>query len=949
MTNSISLCLIARDEEHNIARCIKSAIPFVDEIILVDTGSKDKTMEIAKKLGARVYEIPWEDDFSKARNESLAKATGDWILFLDCDEELDQQTVPNLKKVVNDSNFQGYWLHFINIIDNIPITSFPAFRLFRNNPLYRFASPIHEQILPSILRHHPKSTIGYTDIIVYHYGYATKEHADKQKAQRNIRILEKARQHYGDAGFISFYLGVESQKTGNYSQALDFYQKSLRKSSSESYIPAMIRSIVGCYINLSRYQDGLDFLESHMGSYPDYTDLVYLKGHLHYQLGQYQEALDCMNKCIDMGPPPKHYFTSHGIGREKPASFILSTMEQLINQGAQLFEQGQKLKAFTTLNQVYTQLKKTPHRECYHNLIKTILGFTLHNNRANPVLELTHREFFNRIRRLDYVKKPKLVKKTEPIQNPIHVVYLLGQVSICGGVKIILEHANHLTNQGIKITLISHFPKPNWFPIDANYQVIPFGIDLARGIPYDANLIVATYWDQIASCVEMGTAPVVYFEQGYNNLFSWDKSDPEVKEIIQKSYQLAAEIITVSENVAQRIKDIFNRESQVFHNALDNTIFYPKKQPSKKRYILAVGGDHTKFKRIPVIGKAYHRLLDMGYDIDFKWVTPYQPKEPIGNVIINPSQQELGDLYRNAYIFVCASDYESFSLPVLEAMSCGTPVISTPNDGVKSYGIDGENCLFVQPCDPKTLADKIILLLENPDLYKKLQENGCKTAAKFSWSQIIPRLKSYYQQLACYKPLGASGIDDWEKVLTVKFNSQEETVIQDYLKSTAADNIYVPFTFNIADLSITRWYLLFKRRIQQSGEQDYLYLPKEMPLDLYPYRDIVSIMNTDPEACINNFKDYLSRTDNPMECAILIRWIIWCLIETKSYSEAQRLLIKSIRNYQDYADFYYLLYLLASKLESTKEIQVAKKGIHTLGDSAGYPEYITNIRQLIRS
>ncbi|MBM7854298.1 glycosyltransferase involved in cell wall biosynthesis [Desulfohalotomaculum tongense] len=377
MPCSISLCIIAKDEEKQIARCINSAKPFVDQIVVVDTGSTDKTVDIAKELGAEVYKITWQDDFSQARNISLEYATGDWILFLDCDEELDSATAPTLKKLVNDDNYDAYWLQFINIFNNRPSTSFLAFRLFRNNPLFRFECRIHEQILPSVLRHISPARIGLADVTVYHYGYEKNTIESKNKIERNIRLLEKARQEYGNSGFIAFYLGVEQQRMGNYQKALEYYTESLDKSSLDAnYVPAMLRAMAYCFISLGRYQEGLSLLNRYLPVYPDYTDLMYLKGLLYFELGKYHRALDCMNKCIAMGPPPQRYFSVCGIADEKPQKFIHILTRNLIYYSAILIKKGLTSQAFPVLDTVFTQLQKTPDEDLYINLVEVMLLLT---------------------------------------------------------------------------------------------------------------------------------------------------------------------------------------------------------------------------------------------------------------------------------------------------------------------------------------------------------------------------------------------------------------------------------------------------------------------------------------------------------------------------------------------------------------------------------------------
>ncbi|RIL09258.1 MAG: glycosyl transferase, partial [Proteobacteria bacterium] len=101
---SISLCIISKDEEEWIEQCIRSVKPIISEIILVDTGSKDRTVEIAASLGAKIFERPWDDDFSAPRNLSLEKAASDWILVLDADEAIaakDHERLVNLTREPN--------------------------------------------------------------------------------------------------------------------------------------------------------------------------------------------------------------------------------------------------------------------------------------------------------------------------------------------------------------------------------------------------------------------------------------------------------------------------------------------------------------------------------------------------------------------------------------------------------------------------------------------------------------------------------------------------------------------------------------------------------------------------------------------------------------------------------------------------------------------------------
>lgn len=371
MSGLISLCIIAKNEEANIGRCIKSALPFVDQVIVVDTGSTDNTVNIAKELGAEVYSVPWQEDFSCARNDSLKHAAGQWILFLDCDEELDGNSACTLRETLEKSSLEGYWLRIVNMINNQPNTSFLGFRMFRNNPNYRFECPIHEQVLPSVVKHSSLDKIGQLELTVYHYGYDTDEATTKQKIKRNLELLNKALDNYGEYGFVYFYLGVEYQKLGEYQKALDYYSISLEKTNlKESYAPAMVRSMVYCNISLKRLDEGIQLCEKYEKIYPEYTDLTFLKGVLYFHQGWLAESLECMNRCLAMGPPPDRYLSSRGIAVEKPLSYITKITDTLIKQSEDFIKQGNRVNAYTSLNLAYQELTKHPDEKLFEDLLE---------------------------------------------------------------------------------------------------------------------------------------------------------------------------------------------------------------------------------------------------------------------------------------------------------------------------------------------------------------------------------------------------------------------------------------------------------------------------------------------------------------------------------------------------------------------------------------------------
>ena len=147
----LSLCMIMRDEEEHLARCLESVQGVVDEIVIVDTGSVDRSIEIAESFGARVLHEEWNGDFAGPRNTGIDAATGDWILVLDADEELVDGA--KVRDLLHDESMEGYCLREVNFIGEergIESVVNSAFRIFRNRPAHRYSGALHEQIMGTV-------------------------------------------------------------------------------------------------------------------------------------------------------------------------------------------------------------------------------------------------------------------------------------------------------------------------------------------------------------------------------------------------------------------------------------------------------------------------------------------------------------------------------------------------------------------------------------------------------------------------------------------------------------------------------------------------------------------------------------------------------------------------------------------------------------------------------
>lgn len=188
--STLSLCMIVRDEERFLDDCLRSVRGIVDEIVVADTGSRDATVSIAGRHGAKVAAHVWDDNFSAARNCSLAAATGDYVLILDADERLAPETASQLRRAVDRGGWDLAFLPFVNIGDDGQPCGrqWEAPRVYRRTPGLRYIGRIHEQMLQ------PLVPVRATSIpcTVLHFGYQTEVHGAKNKANRNRELLEKA-------------------------------------------------------------------------------------------------------------------------------------------------------------------------------------------------------------------------------------------------------------------------------------------------------------------------------------------------------------------------------------------------------------------------------------------------------------------------------------------------------------------------------------------------------------------------------------------------------------------------------------------------------------------------------------------------------------------------------------------------------------------------------------
>lgn len=229
MQTGISLCMIVKNEEESLDRCLRSVEGVVDEIVLVDTGSTDSTMEIGRRHGANVLNHLWQNDFAEARNAALAEAKHEWILVLDADEELEASSRAKIRQLLSSVKEEGVE---ITVRSEMPETDILKFddtkivRLFRNRENYRYTLPIHEQIRPSIERN--GGTIIQSDLLITHHGYSSAVvQGGNRRTERNLRMLQETVSKSPDNPYLHYQIGATLMSMGRKQEAYEAMKKVL--------------------------------------------------------------------------------------------------------------------------------------------------------------------------------------------------------------------------------------------------------------------------------------------------------------------------------------------------------------------------------------------------------------------------------------------------------------------------------------------------------------------------------------------------------------------------------------------------------------------------------------------------------------------------------------------------------------------------------------------------
>ena len=307
--------MIVRNEEKFLDGCLESVRGIADEIVIVDTGSTDATLDIARRHGARVFSFDWCDDFSAARNESLRHADGRWILYLDADERIVPGQERAINELLSDLGAGGFilWVEGDHHLPGHTVRHRNGYpRLFRNDPAIRFEGRVHEQISPSIERR--GLPIRVSGVIIEHLGYGQSYEIVTAKAERNLAMLRRQAEANPRDGYTLFQIGNSLDVLERYDEARPVIEQALTLPLSESVRAAAETILAGIAIRQHRPADAAEAARRSIALSPNQQIARWFLGVGLMEAGAFDEAIATFEEILRLSKTQRNgRVTAHDV------------------------------------------------------------------------------------------------------------------------------------------------------------------------------------------------------------------------------------------------------------------------------------------------------------------------------------------------------------------------------------------------------------------------------------------------------------------------------------------------------------------------------------------------------------------------------------------------------------------------------------------------------------
>jgi glycosyltransferase involved in cell wall biosynthesis len=301
---TVALCMIVKNEERNLPRCLNSITGLFDQIIVVDTGSTDRTVEIARAAQAEVYNFAWNDDFAAARNASLRQVRTDWVFWLDADDEIPQDQRPVLEALLDRLTDQpaiyDCWVKSKLLVADNSLTEtvqIQQSRLFKFTSLIQWQRRIHEQIKPSCLTQ--KYVEFNSDLVIHHHGYEDWS-IFQRKQNRDLRLLRMSYAVNPQDLPNLYYLARCLCTQGKYSEALTYLLQGYPQAQScnENFVSLFYELLAICLYNHGHLDQSWNILQEGVTRFPDNLKITNLFAESLINKGHFSQVIAILHECL---------------------------------------------------------------------------------------------------------------------------------------------------------------------------------------------------------------------------------------------------------------------------------------------------------------------------------------------------------------------------------------------------------------------------------------------------------------------------------------------------------------------------------------------------------------------------------------------------------------------------------------------------------------------------
>jgi glycosyltransferase involved in cell wall biosynthesis len=328
----------------------------------------------------------------------------------------------------------------------------------------------------------------------------------------------------------------------------------------------------------------------------------------------------------------------------------------------------------------------------------------------------------------------------------LRVIYVTEGTGIGGGHRDIFEHLNRLGERGHEVALYTLGERPDWFELRAPVHSFEFYDELVDALAGEDAIKVATWWNTAAPVWRASVLHGIpaYFVQDIET--SYYPDDESVRHAVIDSYRPEFRYMTISSWNRERLREL-GLDAELIPPGIDLETFRPREDVSRRADMVLALGRTNPLKNLPLTIDAWRALPEPRVELCLFGIEPEMATDAGMDYVEGPSDEQVGELFSQATVFIQTSTHEGFCLPALESMATGGAVVCTDAHGNRDFCVDGVNCLMPAP-DRLSVSAALQRLLGDPELRERLGQAGIETAQEYTWERRIDALEGFLEEVA---------------------------------------------------------------------------------------------------------------------------------------------------------------------------------------------------------